>query len=34
VKRKMSNYQLKHPEHRNPPKPTKRAEKATVILAA
>ena len=34
VKRKMSNYQLKRPEHRNPPKPTKRPEGATVIRAA
>ena len=34
VKRKMSNYQLKRPEHRNPPKPTKRPEDATVIRAA
>jgi len=30
----MSNYQLKRPEHRNPPKPTKRPEGATVIRAA
>jgi hypothetical protein len=30
----MSNYQLKRPEHRNPPKPTKRPEDATVVLAA
>lgn len=34
VKRKMSNYAVKRPEHRNPPKPTKRPEDATTILAA
>ena len=34
VKRKMSNYQLKRPEHRNPPKPTKTPQEATTILAA
>jgi len=34
VKRKMSNYQLKRPEHRNPPKPTKRPEEAIIVLAA
>jgi hypothetical protein len=34
VKRKMSNYRLKRPQHRNPPKPTKRPEDATVTLAA
>jgi len=30
----MSNYKLKRPEHRNPPKPTKRPEDAIAILAA
>jgi len=30
----MSNYQLKRPEHRNPPKPTKRPADATILLAA
>jgi hypothetical protein len=30
----MSNYQLKRAQHRNPPKPTKRPEDATTILAA
>jgi hypothetical protein len=30
----MSNYQLKRSEHRNPLKPTKRPEDATVIRAA
>jgi hypothetical protein len=30
VKRKMSNYRLKHAEHRNPPRP----ERAIAILAA
>jgi hypothetical protein len=34
VKRKMSNYQLKRPEHRNPAKPTKHSERATMVLAA
>jgi hypothetical protein len=30
----MSNYQLKRPEHRNPPKPSNTPEQATIILAA
>jgi len=34
VKRKMSNYQLKRPEHCDPPKPTKYPTDATRILAA
>jgi hypothetical protein len=34
IKRKMSNWGVKRPEHRNPPKPTKRPEGAITILAA
>ena len=34
IKRKMSNWAVKRPEHRNPPKPTKRPEHAITILAA
>jgi hypothetical protein len=34
VKRKMSNYPVKRPQHRNPPKPTGHPEQATTILAA
>jgi hypothetical protein len=34
IKRKMSNWGVKRPEHRNPPKPTKRAEDAITVLAA
>jgi hypothetical protein len=34
VKRKMSNYQLKRPEHRNPRKPTQPPEHTTATLAA
>lgn len=34
VKRKMSGYPVKRAEHRNPPKPSKRPEDATVVLAA
>ena len=34
INRKMSNWPVKRPEHRNPPKPTKRAEDAITILAA
>ena len=34
VKRKMSNYNVKRPEHRNPPKPTKHPDTAATILAA
>jgi hypothetical protein len=30
----MSNYNLKRPVHRDPPKPTKRPDGATTILAA
>jgi hypothetical protein len=34
IKRKMSNWGVKRPEHRNPPKPTKRANAAITVLAA
>jgi hypothetical protein len=34
IKRKMSNWAVKRPEHRNPAKPTKRPEDAITILAA
>ena len=34
VKRKMSNYRVKHPEHRNPPKPIHDPEDAIAVLAA
>ena len=34
VKRKMSGCPVKRAEHRNPPKPTRRPQEATVILAA
>ena len=34
IKRKMSNWPVKRPEHRNPAKPTKRAEDAISILIA
>ena len=34
VKRKMSNWRVKRPEHRNWPKPTKPIEDAITILAA
>jgi hypothetical protein len=34
IKRKMSSWPVKRPEHRNPPKPAKRAEDAISILAA
>ena len=30
----MSNYNVKRPEHRNPPKPTKHTPNATTTLAA
>lgn len=32
VKRKMSNFPLKRPDHRNYPKPTRTPEEAVVIL--
>lgn len=34
VKRKMSNFKLKRPEHWNPPKPTKSFRGAVVLLAS
>ena len=34
IKRKMSNWGVKRPEHRNPPKPTKPPSDAITILAA
>ena len=34
VKRKMSNYPVKRPEHRNPPKPTRPPNATTTVLAA
>ena len=34
VKRKMSNYHVKHREHRSPPKPTKHPDDTVTILAA
>jgi hypothetical protein len=34
IKRKMSNWGVKRTEHRNPPKPTKPADDAIIILAA
>jgi hypothetical protein len=34
IKRKMSNWGVKRPEHRNPPKPSKSPEDAITILAA
>jgi hypothetical protein len=34
VKRKMSNYMVKRPGHRNPTKPSKHPEDATVVLVA
>jgi hypothetical protein len=33
VKRKMSNFKRKRPEHWNPPKPTKTFRNAVVLLA-
>lgn len=33
IKRKMSNWAVKRPEHRNPPKPTKAPSNAIAILA-
>lgn len=34
VKRKMSNFAVKRPEHRNWPKPKRTPEQAVVILGA
>jgi len=34
IKRKMSNWPVKRPQHRNPPKPTKQPSDAITILAA
>ena len=34
IKRKMSNWPVKRPEHRHPPNPTKRPEDAITVLAA
>ena len=34
IKRKMSNWGVKRPEHRNPPKPSKPAADAITLLAA
>jgi hypothetical protein len=34
VKRKMSNYRVKRPEHRAWPQPTRRSKDAVVILRA
>jgi hypothetical protein len=34
IKRKMSNWGVKRPEHRNPPKPSKPPSDAITILAA
>jgi hypothetical protein len=34
VKRKMSNYPVKHPHHRNPPTPTGHPETITTVIAA
>jgi hypothetical protein len=34
IKRKMSNWGVKRPQHRNPPQPIKRPEDAITILAA
>jgi hypothetical protein len=34
IKRKMSNWPVKRPKHRNPPKPAKQPEDAITILAA
>jgi len=34
IKRKMSNWGVKRPEHRNPPKPTRQAADAIIVLAA
>jgi hypothetical protein len=34
IKRKMSSWPVKRPEHLNPPKPTKASNDAITILAA
>jgi hypothetical protein len=34
IKRKMSNWGVKRPEHRNPPKPSMPAADAITLLAA
>jgi len=34
IKRKMSNWGVKRPEHRNPPKPTTQAADMITLLAA
>jgi hypothetical protein len=34
IKRKMSSWAVKRPEHRHPPKPTKAPSNAITILAA
>ncbi len=34
IKRKMSNWPVKRPEHRNPPKPTTPPTDAVTVLAA
>jgi hypothetical protein len=34
IKRKMSNWAVKRPEHRNPPKPTTPAADAITLIAA
>jgi hypothetical protein len=34
IKRKMSNWGVKRPEHRNPPKPTAPAGEAITLVAA
>jgi hypothetical protein len=34
IKRKMSSWPVKRPEHHNPPKPTKPPDDAITILAA
>jgi hypothetical protein len=34
IKRKMSNWAVKRPEHRNPPNPTKQPGDAVTVLAA
>jgi len=33
IKRKMSNWAAKRPEHRNPPKPARPASAAITVLA-
>jgi hypothetical protein len=34
IKRKMSNWGVKRPEHRNPPKPTTPAAETITLIAA